>query len=89
MTEDGPRSEDTASAENTVSRQLGEWYDEWSAKHETTTPFRPEEHPQDDDYNLYHVFYEADADAFTELMTRSREISGLDPETGLPAELDD
>jgi hypothetical protein len=80
MTEDGPRPEDT------VSSQLGQWYDEWSAKHEPTTPFRPEEHPEDDDYNLYHTFYDADAEAFSELMTRSREISGLDPETGLPVE---
>ena len=68
------------------SQQLGRWYAEWEAKHEGSTPFRPEENADVDDYNLYSVVLEADPEAFAELMTGGRRIMGLDPDTGLPIE---
>lgn len=65
---------------------LGRWANEWAAKHEATTPFRPEDHPDDPDYNLYYPFLEADSEAFDEFMIKGDEIMGIDTETGLPIE---
>jgi hypothetical protein len=75
MTADDPRAR---------QRDLARWADEWSAKHEATTPFRPEDHPDDPDYNLYYTFLEADADAFNEFMTKADQIMGTGTETGGP-----
>jgi hypothetical protein len=74
----------TADDERARHQELGRWADEWAAKHEATTPFRPEDHPDDPDYNLYYTFLEADSDAFDEFMMKADQIMGIDTETGLP-----
>jgi hypothetical protein len=61
---------------------LGRWHAEWSAKHAGSTPFRPGEHPGEEDYNLHYVDLEASPEAEREYTVRAREIMGLDPETG-------
>jgi hypothetical protein len=65
--------------------ELARWHDEWVAKHEATTPFRPDDNTEPD-YNLFYVDLEASQEAQDEFMMRAREIMGLDPVTGLPVE---
>ncbi|MBW6436339.1 hypothetical protein KZ829_21605 [Actinoplanes hulinensis] len=64
-------------------RALSAWHAEWERKHAATTPFRPELHPGESDYNLHHVDVDASPEADREYTLRAREIMGLDPETGL------
>ncbi|WP_229071629.1 hypothetical protein [Actinoplanes sp. DH11] len=61
---------------------LGAWHGEWQRRHAGSTPFRPELHAADPDYNLHHVDLEASSEADHEFLVRAREIMGLDPETG-------
>lgn len=68
-------------------RAVGSWHAEWERKHAATTPFRPERHAPDSGYNLHHVDVDASPEADWEYIRRSREIMGLDPETGLNMEI--
>ena len=61
---------------------LGSWHSEWVRRHAATTPFRPELHAGEDDYNLHHVDLDASPEAEHEYTVRAREILGKDPETG-------
>lgn len=61
---------------------LSSWHSEWERRHAASTPFRPELHPGEDDYNLHYVDLEASAEAQREFTVRAREILGQDPETG-------
>lgn len=63
-------------------RALGAWHAEWERKHSATTPFRPDRHPDEPDYNVHHVDADASPEADWEYTRRAREIMGLDPETG-------
>ncbi|GIG57044.1 hypothetical protein Lfu02_14160 [Longispora fulva] len=63
-------------------RALSAWHAEWSRRHGGSTPFRPENHPDDADYALHHVDIEASGEAEWEFTRRAREIMGLDPDTG-------
>lgn len=62
---------------------MSAWHAKWERKHAATTPFRPEQHPEGSGYNLHHVDVDAPPEADWEYIKRSREIMGLDPETGL------
>jgi hypothetical protein len=64
-------------------RALATWHEEWERRHADTTPFRPELHADDPDYNLHYVDLEASPEAQREFNRRSREIMGLDPDTGI------
>lgn len=68
-------------------RALGVWHAEWVAKHAGSTPFRPENHPDDPSYDQHYVDVEASPEADWEYTVRSREILGLDPETGEPVDV--
>jgi hypothetical protein len=61
---------------------LSDWHQEWQERHASTTPFRPEQHADDSDYNQHHVDFDADADAETEYWRRADEIMGIDHNTG-------
>lgn len=61
---------------------LSSWHSEWVGRHESSTPFRPRDNTEVEDYNLHHVDLEASAEAQREYDRRAREIMGLDPETG-------
>lgn len=63
-------------------RALSAWHAEWERRHTPSTPFRPERHAPDSGYNLHHVDVDASPEADAEYFRRSREIMGLDPETG-------
>ena len=61
---------------------LSDWHQEWQERHSSSTPFRPERHPDDPDYNLHHVDVDAEAQAEVEYWRRADEIMGIDPRTG-------
>jgi len=66
---------------------LSSWHSEWERRHAASTPFRPELHPGEDDYNLHYVDLEASPEAQSEFTARAREILGQDPETGEPVDI--
>lgn len=68
-------------------RELAAWHAEWQRRHAAGTPYRPELHPGDPDYDLHHVDVEASAAAEQEFTARAREIMGLDRDTGRPVDL--
>jgi hypothetical protein len=63
-------------------RALAAWHAQWEERYAASTPFRPELHPDSEDYNLHYVDLEASDEAQIEYVRRAREIMGLDPETG-------
>ncbi|GIE84748.1 hypothetical protein [Actinoplanes regularis] len=74
----------------TTEERLGElagWHSEWQGRHAGSTPYRAEEHPDDEDYERHHVDVEASAEAETEYTAKARQIMGLDPKTGRRVDL--
>jgi hypothetical protein len=61
---------------------LSDWHQEWQERHAATTPFRPEQHADDPDYNVHHVDADAEAQADAEYWRRADEIMGIDHRTG-------
>ncbi|MFG3709205.1 hypothetical protein ACGF7U_31365 [Micromonospora sp. NPDC047670] len=57
---------------------LGDLHREWADRHEKSTPFDPDNRPQDSDYNQHHVDVDADAAATEEFVRRADRIMGVD-----------
>lgn len=59
--------------------KLGYWHDDWAERWEDRVEFRPENWPDDSDYNVHFVDVEAPAEAQVEFGDRSNEITGSLP----------
>ncbi|WP_091639531.1 hypothetical protein [Micromonospora pallida] len=57
---------------------LGEWHREWTARHESSTPFDPSSRPEGSDYAQHHVTLDADGAAQDEFFARANHIMGID-----------